>query len=403
MVGEFLAQDKVLVAIITGYAGTGKTTLIRELSEAYGEPQVLTPTGKAALRVSEATGIFASTIHRYIYEPSEDPKTGQPVFKLKSAYDETFSDMEGKLVLIDEASMVDQEVWNDLCTIAAATHFKILLMGDLFQLPPVLKDKTGKPFSTLHIDTPFKTNLTEVLRQAQESPIIRASMILRSNRPEYEALRLLRSVPAGNLIDTILETHAAHGAAICFTNARRHEINGKVRERLGYSVNTVHDGEPLLVTQNNYNLNCYNGEVVSFEGWTRAPEEPIPVTDRFSQSSVNMGFGVCRFADIEATASPEQIAGKSEDAKVGNWAVRRAGRFWYKNTFQAERAIPHLDANYGYMLTCHKSQGSEWPEVLIVIEPSLQRLPLIERKRWLYTAATRGKHTVKLLHYKEPS
>jgi ATP-dependent exoDNAse (exonuclease V) alpha subunit len=66
MVGEFLDSDAV-VAIITGYAGTGKTTLIHELADSYGEPTVLTPTGKAALRVTEATGISAMTIHRYIY------------------------------------------------------------------------------------------------------------------------------------------------------------------------------------------------------------------------------------------------------------------------------------------------------------------------------------------------
>jgi ATP-dependent exoDNAse (exonuclease V) alpha subunit len=88
MVGKFLAQDKILVAVITGFAGTGKTTLIRELADSYGEPKVLAPTGKAALRVGQATGIFAGTIHKFLYEPTEDPKTGEPVFKMKDLWDE---------------------------------------------------------------------------------------------------------------------------------------------------------------------------------------------------------------------------------------------------------------------------------------------------------------------------
>jgi exodeoxyribonuclease-5 len=343
------------------------------------------------------------TIHRYIYEPKEDPRSGQPMFTLKSAYDETFSDMEGKLVLIDEASMVDGEVWADLLSLALAVRFKILLMGDLFQLPPVLKDKTGKAFSTLHIETPFKVNLTEVLRQAQESPIIRASMLLREGRPEFEALRLLKAIPSARLIEAVAEVNAGGGAALCFTNARRHEINNKVRAHLGYSLDTLHTGEPLLITQNNYNLNCYNGEVVPFDGWLTAPAEQVTVTDRFAQSSINMAFGVCKYGDARATVSVEQVSGKSEDAKVGNWAVRKAARFWYKESFQAERAPPHLDANFGQMLTCHKSQGSEWGEVLIVLEPALRVLQGVERRRWLYTAATRGKHTVKFLHIKEAS
>lgn len=403
MVGRFRAQREVFIAIITGYAGTGKTTLIRELSETYGEPTVLTPTGKAALRVGEATGIYASTIHRFLYEPSEDPKTGQPVFKLKSLFDDTLLDMEGELVLIDEASMVDQEVWSDLCLVAKHVGFQILLMGDLFQLPPVLKDKSGKPFSTLSVETPFRVNLTEVLRQAQESPIIRASMILRSGKPEFEALGLLGAVPSARLVEAITDVHARGGAAICYTNSRRHLINNDVRQRHGYAAGSVQAGEPLLITQNNYNLNCYNGEVVPFAGWTQSPGEQVPVTDRFNQSSLNMSFGVCRFGDATATISPEQITGRSEEAKIGNWAVRKAARFWYRDEYRVERAIPHLDANYGYALTCHKSQGSEWDEVLVVFEPAMYRLQGTERKRWLYTAITRGKHTVKYVYCKESS
>src|SRR5262252_8195572 len=105
MTGRFLAQDECTVARIDGFAGTGKTFLIRELADRYGLPTVLTPTGKAALRVCEATGIPAMTAHRFLYEPSEDPKTGKPIFTLKPLWGDAMADMTGRLVLVDEASM----------------------------------------------------------------------------------------------------------------------------------------------------------------------------------------------------------------------------------------------------------------------------------------------------------
>jgi len=86
MVRLFRNQEDVRVARVTGYAGTGKTTLIKEIAAAGKTPDVLTPTGKAALRVGEATGVFAMTIHRFLYEPTEDPKTGKPIFKIKDTW-----------------------------------------------------------------------------------------------------------------------------------------------------------------------------------------------------------------------------------------------------------------------------------------------------------------------------
>jgi exodeoxyribonuclease-5 len=395
MIGPFLKQDVHRVAVITGYAGVGKTTLIKYIAKSYGEPKVLTPTGKAALRVGEATGIFGQTIHRFLYVPSEDPRTGAPTFRLKDSWDETFSGMKGQLVLVDEASMVSREVFNDLLAIANKAGFYILLMGDLFQLPPVFKDKQGNLWSALSYETPFRVNLTEVIRQALDSPIIRSSMLLRTGKPEYEAMALLEPVGASKLIESAIETRQRGGVVVCYTNQRRHQINNAVRDALGYAVGSVVAGEPLLVVQNNYVLNVYNGEVVDFFGWKSESCEPFPVTDRYSASSVNMGFGVSEMNGMKVTVSPEQVTGHAENAKVGYSAIRKAARGWYRHKFDAALAPPHLDANYGYALTTHKAQGSEWPEILVVVEPALSRLHEVERNRWLYTAETRAKVRVR--------
>jgi exodeoxyribonuclease-5 len=297
--------------------------------------------------------------------------------------------------------MVDRELWNDLIRVAVRQRFYVLLMGDLFQLPPVMKEE-GVQFSTLAYDTPFKTNLTQVIRQALDSPIIRASMLLRDGRPEREALMLLKPVGASKLIESSMEIRDRGGVTICFTNKRRHVINNAVRAARGYEPGTVVAGEPLLVVQNNYDLNVYNGEIVDFKGWDAAPCAPWAVTDRYSNSSVHMSLGVSSFGDggQPFTVCPEEVSGATDSAGVSGWTIRKTARDWWKNK-HPDQEISHLDAHYGQSLTCHKSQGSEWPEVLIVMEDALNRLIPIERKRWLYTATTRAKHTVCYIHVKE--
>lgn len=391
MVGHFLKQTEWRFGRITGYAGTGKTTLIKVLADRYGSPTILTPTGKAALRVGEATGLFAQTIHRFLYEPSEDPKTGRPIFNIKPEWSDSMLDMEGKLVLIDEASMVDKVVWRDLQLVAKNVGFHILVMGDLFQLPPVYKDEDGRAFSTLLLNTPFSVNLTEVIRQALDSPIIRASMVLRSGRPEYEALEMLEALGESKMIQTIVEMRERNGVALCFTNKTRHALNDKVRTALGYAPNTLFQDEPILVTQNNYNLNCWNGEVIRFEGWEEEPGKLVAVADRFTNSSMMIGFGVGNVAGQQAIMSPQVITGAVEAGKISVGFVKKAARREYKDAHRSENAPPYLDCNYGYALTVHKSQGSEWGEVLLVLDGSERMMRGQDLKRFLYTAITRAK------------
>jgi exodeoxyribonuclease-5 len=405
MIGRFLNQEESRVAVITGYAGTGKTTLIKVIEESYGTPIVITPTGKAALRVTEATGLSACTIHRLIYKAEDDPKTGDPIFVLKSVWDFDGSFVES-LVLVDEASMVDGKVWADLISVARSMRFRILLMGDRFQLPPVSKSEDGKAFSALDVETKFSVNLTEVIRQAQDSPIIRASMILRSGKPDFEAMKLLTPVGASKLTDNAIRLNqSGAGAVLVHRNATRHRLNTEVRQKLGLDEGAICPGEPLLVLQNNYGLERYNGELVRFEGWDVRPSESTTevVRDPYKNSALTMSFGMGLVDGASCMLSPEEVTGRSEKAEVGNWIIKKTSKKIFKDRIayeEDERVPPHLHANYGYALTVHKSQGSEWNEVLIVMESSLAAMNEIERKRFLYTAVTRGKKQVSFVYLK---
>jgi len=333
-----------------------------------------------------------------LYDAETDARTGAPVFKLKSMYD--FNDLANSgWVLVDEASMVSKQVWDHLSTVATRVGFPVVVMGDLFQLPPVSKGPSEEGFSLLEVPTEYSVNLTEVHRQALDSPIVRASMILRSNDPEFSAMRLLRSVGQASLLDETRSTRTRGGVVLCHTNMRRHKLNEAARVDLGYDRETLHPGEPLLVTQNNYQLDRYNGEVVTFKRWLHGPDREFVVRDRYTNSALEMHFGVGAIGvedrDEPATLAIEEVSGRSEEAKIGAWNTRKCARYACSTLYDDEELVPsHLHANFGYALTVHKAQGSEWPDVLVVLEDSMDRLRGIERRRWLYTAITRSRETV---------
>jgi exodeoxyribonuclease-5 len=388
MIGKFLKDDEHRVAVLTGYAGTGKTSLLRMISDTYGYPTILAPTGKAAVRAGEATGLGASTIHRWLYTADTDPETGGPVFVLKDVWD--FIDFRGKLIVVDEASMVDKKVWTDLNYVANKARFHILLVGDTAQLPPITKDKS-EYFNTLDTVTPYRHHLSEIHRQALGSPIIKASMILRSKRPYYDAMGLLTPVPASKLIETMMETRNAGGVTICHTNRRRHWLNNQIRGYKCYG-DAMEDGEPLLVLQNQYAIDHYNGEIVDFNRWSVQPTLNQIVSDRFTVSTKEMNFGVGVVDGSRVMLSPEEINGSVDGSGIGLWSIRRHAKYAYDTITLGEedKAPPYLHCNFGYALSCHKSQGSQWPEVLLVLDGSIDRMRVSERNHWLYTAITRS-------------
>lgn len=408
MVEDFLRDPHESLAVLTGYAGTGKTTLLQKIAEQHGAPLLVTPTGKAAVRATEATGLETSTIHRLIYKPAEDPETGEVTFARKTVDD--FKGRKLKLVVIDEASMVNQKLWSELWDVCTDAGFKILAVGDTFQLPPVERDGGG--FNLLQtVPTEYRSHLSEIMRQALENPIVRASMILREQPSEwYSAYGLLCPISSKKVLEKTLDLRG-RGVTIAYTNKFRHQLNRDVREALGFG-DHLETGEPLLVQQNNYGIDRYNGEVVEFGGWMEPPNDQSRriVIDRSAKVSVppryTASFGVAVADGKPVLLSPEDVAGQVGDTP--SMFLRKAGHdAWSKALGEAgghtvftrdgeERWLPPplLRANYGYALTCHKSQGSEWDEVVVAVESWLVKPDTLMGRRWLYTAFTRARKRV---------
>ncbi len=379
------------LCVVAGFAGVGKTTVMRVFGQEYGTPQIITPTGKAALRVRQATELHASTIHRWIYAPKEDPRTGIVTFA-RRALDE-IAIPESRLVLMDESSMVGPDVWKDVYDVCRQLDLKLVCVGDAFQLPPV-QGPNAAPFSILSTEFALhhkaeRIEMTEVLRQAQDSPVIRASMRLRQGLG-LAAFEELQKVDIAQIWDVTTAVHRAGGITICHRNATRFQLNAGIRTTLGIRDEQPQPGEPMMCLKNCYEAGILNGETFEFAGWELAPDVFERVYDKYKDVKEDARFGATRLREQNAqiVLALEELHGRLE---AGPRAIEIAGNKWARlnNLFSGESIAPMIHANFGYTWTAHKSQGSEWPYVLVALEPSI-RLNEDEGRRWAYTAVTRA-------------
>lgn len=353
---------------IGGYAGTGKTTLIHAINAAVGGSHfgiTCAYTGKAAceLRFKGVRG--ACTIHSVIYRPHEeieiDPKTKKERIVIK--YGRIPEDqLTAQFFIIDEASMVGKEILDDLVSFKRP----IIAIGDPGQLPPISKHDVN-----LMAEPDFVLN--EIHRQAEGSGIVQLATEIRTG-PTSFAMEL----PALELDDvSVIGKHEATcvrdaDVFICGFNKTRHNINHKVRRRSKLTgVITV--GERIIALANDQQRGVFNGlmgtveEIIETATRTLYPrgEDEVEVTI----------YRCSMMWDGEEKAREIWISGASFGSDVEN-----------------SLKIAHFGsglvlADYGYAITAHKAQGSQWDRVVVINEAWPKAWC---QKRWLYTAATRA-------------
>src|SRR5215212_5251669 len=326
-----------------GYAGTGKTTLARHIADGVdGEVKFAAFTGKAALVMRNKGCDSASTIHSLIYRARESG-VEQPSFEL---WDDAPAS-KAKLIVIDECSMVDAELGRDLMSFG----LPVLVLGDPAQLPPI----AGGGFFT---EAEPDAMLTEVHRQAQDDPIVRLSMQVRSGERltpgEYGRSSVVRRDdfdPQRALVtDQILVGR----------NATRRAYNTRMRERRGFDDPLPLAGDKLVCLRNNRRKGLFNG------GLWNVAERPTTRRQilklRLTPDEGFVGKGV------KVSVKSECFTGKIEQL---DWPSRKK----------------HDEFDYGYVLTVHKAQGSQWDDVVLFDESfAFQE----SRERWLYTGITRA-------------
>ncbi|MEZ5892142.1 MAG: ATP-dependent RecD-like DNA helicase [Parvularculaceae bacterium] len=355
-------QDDALVAVdrwlkskgpqvfrLFGYAGAGKTTLARHIAEnAGGDVAFAAFTGKAAHVMRQKGCEGASTIHALIYRPAgggEDED--EPMFTLRHDAPASKAD----LIIIDECSMVDEELGRDLLTFGKP----VLVLGDPAQLPPV---KGGGFFTEGEPDF----MLREIHRQAADNPIIRLSMAIREGESFDEQLEECRVISRR---DITTEEIMASDQILVGANKTRKRYNDRLRELHGFSDATPEAGEKLVCLRNNRKKGMLNGGI-----WT--------VGARLSP----------RGGRIRLSVRPE------EGGKSVNVTVPRA--FFTDGPesvpFPQRKGADEFD--YGYALTVHKAQGSQWDNVVLFDESFMFR---DHAARWLYTGVTRAAQKLTLV------
>lgn len=341
-VGDWLKHGHSPIFRLFGYAGTGKTTIAQYL-DAYCVYAAYT--GKAALMLRKKSCVGASTIHGLIYKPISQ-KDGTIDFILDR---ETSPAAACDLIVIDECSMVDNQLAKDLLSFKKP----ILVLGDPAQLPPV----AGTGF---FINEKPDFMLTEIHRQAKDDPIIHlATRVREGHKLELGNYGESRVIQRKKVTE---QEVLSHDQLIVGLNKTRVGSNMKIRKLKNLDPKEPVVGDKLVCLRNNRQKGLYNGGIFTISRKT-------PTTDARSYYKF-----VIDNDDFEDAASQHINAVKSI------FAGENPQKLDYRKT-------KHLDIfDYGYALTCHKSQGSQWDSVLTLDESGIFEQP----EKWLYTAITRA-------------
>lgn len=358
-------RDHEPYTCIAGYAGTGKSTLIRFIISALNlDPEdvcYVAYTGKAAQVLRSKGCPNAMTAHRLLYKSiQKDDGTFYHIpLRPIIGFD---------LIVVDEISMLPKHMWELLLS----HKIHVIALGDPGQLPPVLAEDNGVlAFPHIFLD--------EVMRQAAESEIIRLTMDIREGNSLKPFLgNEVRIVGREELLEP---GFLAWGdQIICGKNETRHQINTIMRKikmqtdqtepLIGDRIICLHNEWECINLTGDALVNGLSGTITGLEYTNDNPfMEKTPLID-FKP-------------DIDDS---DTFKGLEADYKIFTEHVPTVTKETFKRIPKFYRP---KEFDYGYCITCHKSQGSEYDKV-IVLEEYLRGESKDGHSRWLYTAATRA-------------
>lgn len=434
-----LSQKENPTYVLRGYAGTGKTTLVKALVKtlpSIGMKYVLmAPTGRAAKVLSSYTGQPASTIHRRIYQAKAFPDGSIHIARAENKSKNT-------LFIVDEASMIGEQrefggssLLDDLlCYVFSGEQCRLLLIGDTAQLPPV-ESSESPALNCNYLKSEFPITaatyeLTEVKRQALESGILYNATDIRQLLGEklYEYHLPIFHIDGFNDIERIepetfeemlynvfANSSDNEAVIVCKSNKRANMFNQAIRGRILNIEGEIATGDKLMVVKNNYFWADGNDAISFIANGDMAELRKIKHFDEM------YGF---RFADVELSFTDYPDAPNIEakilldtlNSNSASLTEEESKRLFSaieedymdipsrRDRYKEMKKNPWFNAlqvKFAYALTCHKTQGGQWNTVFIDSSLNLKETLEVEDLRWLYTALTRAQERVCFVNFKE--
>jgi len=429
------------IFVIKGYAGTGKTTLVRSLVKSMpalrGKTMLLAPTGRAAKVLSNYTEKQAYTIHKKIYfrKPTD---SGGLAFQLQqNLHNDT-------IFIVDEASMISNSgglsqggyfgagsLLDDLITyVFNGTNCKLIFIGDTAQLPPVGLDVSpALDVEFLKASYSFQVTsfeLTEVVRQTGDSGILTNATALReqikqkANMQAHFDLNGFKDViriDGIELEDALNDAYGKYGAEdtmiVCRSNKRANIYNQQIRARIRWQESEISAGDYMMVVRNNYFWLpeeskagfIANGDIIEILKVSNMQEMHgfrfVDVKMRMIDYPDEQDLEVRLLLDTIMTEAP--ALSQAENKKLYESVLLDhndiADRRLRAKKVKEDPFFNALQVKFAYAVTCHKAQGGQWPCVFVEQGYLTDEMMNVEYLRWLYTGITRASEKLYLVNF----
>ncbi|HIP32582.1 MAG TPA: ATP-dependent endonuclease [Crocinitomicaceae bacterium] len=433
-------KDGKNLFVLTGYAGTGKTSVlgafVKALNHYKVKTKLLAPTGRAAKVFSHKSNQEAGTIHKHIYRRKSKVEITAGLSLQKNLFKNT-------VFFVDEASMIGdytmtkdggvsaRNLLEDLIEyVFTGENCKLILIGDAGQLPPVGSD-FSPALSLEYLENHFSDvslysyHLVEVLRQAEDSEVLRNATLLRNTAwidyPKFQLKKgtdLVR-ISGLELQDELESSFGNFGQEetilITRSNKQANQYNQHIRARILWYEELLCSGDCLMVVKNNYFWLgddtkigfIANGELIKIVRVRKVEE----------MHGFEFAHVIVRFVDYEDLGDVELIIHTESLTVEGPSLSReRMKELFYSverdyahfrnkkeryDAILADKYFNALQVKYAYAVTCHKSQGGQWSDVYIDQGFINEEILGQDYYRWLYTALTRATNKVYLVNFKD--
>ncbi|MCK6650415.1 MAG: AAA family ATPase [Bacteroidia bacterium] len=429
------------IFVIKGYAGTGKTTVVRSLVEALpaiqAKPVLLAPTGRAAKVLAGYTKKQAYTIHKKIYFRRPTAEGGFAFQLQQNLHVNT-------VFIVDEASMISNtgglsqgglfgagSLLDDLIEyVFSGTNCKLIFIGDTAQLPPVGMDVSpALDIEYLKASYYFQVDwfeLTDVVRQSNDSGILSNATAIREQiklQKEYQSefnlsgFSDIQRIDGSELEDALNEAYnkfdAEETMVITRSNKRANIFNQQIRARIRWQENELSSGDYMMVVKNNYFWLpeeskagfIANGDIIQI---SRVGKIQEMYGFRFADVRIKLidypdepEIDVRLLLDTIMTEAP--ALSQAENKKLFDSVLLDyndiADRRMRLKKVKEDPFFNALQVKFAYAVTCHKAQGGQWDCVFVEQGYLTDEMLNVEYLRWLYTALTRAKKKLYLVNF----